>query len=680
MIQNSSFRHRWLRGSSPVSWWIDSLLILAVAATLIWPFFQLKYADKWASIESTFISDARFLHDHWPHPLWQPNWYTGTRFDYVYPPALRYGTAGLMKLYPKLQAPQAYHIYAGVMYCLGIVGVYLLARMGSSARWASILAAFAVALVSPSFLMISDIFQDAINNSWEPQRLAVLLRYGEGPHMSALAMLGFALGFSFRALTAGGLGWLAAAGISCGLVVSNNFYGATALALSFPIVLWSVWITHQDNRAFLRSAVIIGVSYGLTAFWLVPSYIRVTLENMRFVSERGNRWSIWVFLVLAIVYMKLTEKWAKGERQKIWAVFLWGALIQFFLNVIGNYYLKFRIIGEPTRMIPELDLVILLAFAEIVRRIWSGEAPFGWLRNPRARVAVAVLVILVCLWPGRKYVRRAWKPYVRYPNYKERVEYRVTEWMARNMPDARAYTTGTVRFWYNTWHDLAQLGGGSEQGLLNPVSMPATWHLGLNPNGEEGMIWLQCTGVDAAIVHDQTSEEHYHDIQHPKKWNGIMPLVWEDGKGNFIYQVPRRYRSLARVVDRAGLEALGTLPEDPAMDQLRSLADLLERGPDAPTKSRWETTDRLRLEAPVDAGQSVFVQVSYDKSWRAFANGKEIPVARAQLGFIRLDPPAGYQDIVLEFQLPRENQVGRILTVLTMLSVIAMVWQRRRTL
>ncbi|MBL8234849.1 MAG: hypothetical protein JNL98_40490, partial [Bryobacterales bacterium] len=156
-----------------------------MATALVWPVFQLKYSDKWSSIESTFISDARFLHKHWPHPQWQPNWYTGTRFDYVYPPALRYGTAGLMKAYEKLGAPQAYHIYIGVMYCFGIAGVYLLARMGSGSRWAAILAALAVATVSPSFLMIADIRQDAINNHWEPHRLGVLMRYGEGPHMSA---------------------------------------------------------------------------------------------------------------------------------------------------------------------------------------------------------------------------------------------------------------------------------------------------------------------------------------------------------------------------------------------------------------------------------------------------------------------------------------------------------------
>ncbi|MCS7023415.1 MAG: hypothetical protein NZV14_01340 [Bryobacteraceae bacterium] len=668
------------RATSRWSWWTDFLLVLALGAVLTWPLFQLKYSDKWASIESTFISDARFLHKHWPHPRWQPNWYTGTRFDYIYPPALRYGTAGLMKAYRKLSPPQAYHIYVGVFYCFGLAGVYLLCRTGSGSRWAALLAAFAVATVSPSFLLIPDIRQDAMNNYWEPQRLGVLVRYGEGPHMSAVAVLGFALAACFRALLSGRLGWLAAAAVSCALVVSNNFYGATALALSFPVVLWSCWITHRDNRMFLRAAILVALSWGLAAFWLVPSYLQVTLENLRFVSQRGNRWSLWVFLILAIVYMKLTERWAEGQPDKLWPVFLWGANLQFFLNVIGNYYLQFRIVGEPTRMVPELDLFLLLAFAELARRLWLGLPPFAWWTWPRLRAVACLALVLVCLSPGRKYIRNAWKPYVPYPDYQQRVEYRVTNWLAKNMPDSRSYTTGTVRFWFNAWHDLAQLGGGSEQGLLNPVSMPATWHLGLSPDGEEGIVWLQCTGVDAAIVHDASSEEHYHDIQHPKKWEGLMPLVWQDGKGNFIYQVPRRYRSLARVVDAAKLDALGPLPEDPPMVHLRQLADLLERGPEAPTTTRWEGTDRLRVKAKLAPGQTLFIQVSYDSPWRAWSGGRQYPVRKAQLGFMRVDLPAGEHDLLLEFPLPLENRIGRILTLLTLVTIGAMLLYGRRTI
>ena len=51
-----------------------------------------------------------------------------------------------------------------------------------------------------------------------------------------------------------------------------------------------------------------------------------------------------------------------------------------------------------------------------------------------------------------------------WPDYTNRVEYRVTDWLWKNMPDARAYPTGSVRFWFDAWHDLAQVGGGSEQG------------------------------------------------------------------------------------------------------------------------------------------------------------------------------------------------------------------------
>jgi hypothetical protein len=71
----------------------DSLLVLFFPI-LIGPLFRLKYMENWRSIESTFISDARMLDEHLPHPGWQPRWHCGTRFDYDYPPALRYGAGG----------------------------------------------------------------------------------------------------------------------------------------------------------------------------------------------------------------------------------------------------------------------------------------------------------------------------------------------------------------------------------------------------------------------------------------------------------------------------------------------------------------------------------------------------------------------------------------------------------
>ncbi len=45
---------------------------------------------------------------------------------------------------------------------------------------------------------------------------------------------------------------------------------------------------------------------------------------------------------------------------------------------------------------------------------------------------------------------------------------RVTDWLWKNMPDARILPSGSVRFWFDAWHDLAELGGGSEQGAAQP--------------------------------------------------------------------------------------------------------------------------------------------------------------------------------------------------------------------
>src|ERR1019366_4887373 len=78
---------------------LDLLLVFFFAAILVRPLYRAKYLVLWSSIESTFISDGRFLAAHWPHPLWQPLWYCGTRFDYIYPPVLRYGVALLTNIF-----------------------------------------------------------------------------------------------------------------------------------------------------------------------------------------------------------------------------------------------------------------------------------------------------------------------------------------------------------------------------------------------------------------------------------------------------------------------------------------------------------------------------------------------------------------------------------------------------
>src|SRR5260370_20573445 len=96
---------------------------------------------------------------------------------------------------------------------------------------------------------------------WVPQRLHVLMSYGEGPHISSLALLGLALAASFVALKQWKPVFLALAGILCAAVVANNFYGATALAIFFPMLTWAVWLEVRRLSVAARAAGIGATAY-----------------------------------------------------------------------------------------------------------------------------------------------------------------------------------------------------------------------------------------------------------------------------------------------------------------------------------------------------------------------------------------------------------------------------------
>jgi hypothetical protein len=645
----------------------DCLLVFLFAAALIRPYFKAKYLDKWASIESTFISDARFLSAHWPHPQWQPLWYCGTRFDYIYPPALRYGTAIVSKL-TGFWPVKAYHFYVSLSYAFGIAGVYLLVRVASKSRATAAWSAAAAALMSPCFLLLPNFRNDA----WKllPLRLGVLVKYGEGPHMTALAWAGFALACAWVALETRSRWSLALAAVACAAVASNNFYGAIALAIFYPILVWSFWITKLDKRIFLPAAAIPALAYGLTAFWLVPSYFKVTGANMRYVSRSGNTWSVWVALAVAAAFLVVSSRLAHGKPGRTWPVFASGSVIFFSLDVVGNYYFDFRVSGEPLRLAPELDLAYILGAAALLGWLWSRGG-----RLPRLAVAA---VLALSFYTARGYVRHAWQMFPRAADYQSRVEYRVTGWLAANMPSSRIYADGSVRFWFDAWHDLAQPGGGSEQGLLNGLVEPAQWEINLGPKPAPTVLWLQALGVDAIYIPDRRSQEIFKDIQYPGKLDRILPVVYDDHQGDTIYRVPRRYAARARVVDTARLNAARPPVLNDDVEHLGAYVDMLEKGPDAPVTFTRPTTDLIFLAAHIEPHQSLVVQESYDPAWQAWAGGRRLAVRKDAFGMMAIDPPPGDLQLRLEFVTPLENRIGLIATLIAIAILAALVVLDRR--
>ena len=651
-------------------WLLDSLLIFLISAYLIWPLFQMDYMENWGSIESTFISDGRMLRDRGLHAEWQPNWYLGTRFDYVYPPALRYGTAALSK-WLGVSTARGYHIYTAALYCLGIVGVYWLVRVGSGWRGWAWLAALAVSAMSPAFLFLPHFERDYRTIRHMPVRLGVLIRYGEGPHISALALLGFALAASWWGLRRGRVTALVVSAIFCALLVSNNFYGATALATFFPVLVWTIAITERDPLVLARAAGIAALSYGLTAFWLTPSYLRVTLENMKLVSEPGHAWSMWLEAAVMAVFAAVSWRIARGRPERAWTIFVAGSLTRIALYVLGHHYFDFRTIGEPERLAPEFDQFFIIAAVTVFAWMWTR----GW----RARLAVVALICIAAT-PQKGWVRRSWKFFEPAKGYEHRVEYELTKWVHDNMPASRVFVAGSVRFWFNAWFDLAEVGGGSDQGTLNPTSTWAYYQVTGSDSRDSVLAWLQATGTDAVVVNFPESREYYHDFGTTgKKFDGF-PVLYDNGRGDKIFQVPRKFPGLARVVELARHRGLGPPKIDYDYDAMSKYVTSIEER--SPRPALWERfgPEAMRVRATLELGDAIVVQETWDEGWHArAAGGREVPVASDVLHFMLLDPGPGTHDIVLTYSTPRENKIGRGLTSFAVgLTVFLLAWDRQR--
>jgi hypothetical protein len=243
------------------------------------------------------------------------------------------------------------------------------------------------------------------------------------------------------------------------------------------------------------------------------------------------------------------------------------------------------------------------------------------------------------------------------------------------MPDARMLPTGSVRFWFNAWRDLAQLGGGSEQGITNPMTYRPQVEIVQGDRFEPALLWMQAMAVDAVIMHTKQSKEWYHDWV-MDKFAGKLPVLYDRNEGDIIYGVPRRFPQRVRIVERNRINALKPTGDGQSdTEWLRPYVDLIENGPNAAATVRREGSDVMRVTAQVEDGQSVLVQESYDPSWHAYSGSKELTLRPDLVGFLLIDAPPGHHDIQLKFELPLENKVGRALTLLT---AIAAAWMLLR--
>lgn len=650
----------------------DAAVIAALTALLIGPMFSVGYYDNWGTIDSTFIAHARFLVENWPHPSWQPLWYGGTRFDYIYPPALPYGTA-LLSMGLGISIAHAYHLYTAILYTLGIAGVYVFVRIWSRSRGMAWMASVLTALASPSFLLIADVRYDAMQRYLLPQRLNALAHWGEGPHISSLSLIPWALAAAYWALTRSNRLAAAGAAVLCALAVANNFYGSVSLAVLYSLMVWSLWAGRASKRLLLWAAGIPVLAYGLTAVWLTPSYLRITLANLGTVEASGGSSDMAVAALLALLYLGLSARYGLRRPERSYALFVVGFAAAMFVLVLSNYWFGLEVLGTPSRLVPETDLALTLLLLEVGRRLIPRMEPrlaaYPWAA-PAAVVALAVGLFTL------PYPRNAWRIFAEDTRPEARMEYRLTDWISKNLPGSRLFVDGSLRFWYNAWHNLPQYAGGSDQGMLNRGTLIGFWEMRMGEDPHPSTLWMQAYGVDAVAISSGDSQDAYRSIDFAQKFDGVLPVIYDKGEGDKVYRIPRRFPAQARVVEKAAIGKLQPVENSWEIDRLEAYVAAVEQGPDSPARLEWQGPEAFEVSATVGPDELLLLQQTYDPYWTAEVNGASVPVRPDVMGQMLVEPPPGEVTVRVQFETPLENRIGAGLTLLSLLGVVGLAVRR----
>jgi hypothetical protein len=235
---------------------------------------------------------------------------------------------------------------------------------------------------------------------------------------------------------------------------------------------------------------------------------------------------------------------------------------------------------------------------------------------------------------------------------------------------------------YNVVTDNPQLKGNHDQESVNPFLATVAYTIYSDMNtgdraAEYSLFWLKVYGARVITVSGPDSGDAYKPYTHPRKFDGVLPVVWRDGD-NTIYEVPVRSKSLAHVMPASavvGRTPIHGLDIEPAQAYVAALDDA--RYP--PAEFRWKNMSEAEIHAQVAPGQVIIAQVTYDRGWEAWANGRPQRLRGDGLGLMVIEPDCqGECDVTLRFTGGRERLITRGLSAGAMLFALGYaIWSAR---
>jgi hypothetical protein len=610
--------------------------------------FFTEYTDRVTSGDSNFISISRYMLDHWRDASWWPVWYNGIPGHDSYPPLL-HALVALLAAIERISPALAHHQFACIVYALAPIGMFFLVERVSRSAATAFAAAAIFSLLSPSTLLLSS--ARIGSGGWlGPWRLCVLTVYGDAPHMFGFALIPFAILALDTALKRRRpVNYLITALIMAAILLTN-WLGSMALACS--VIAWLIATT--ETSGVITTALIALSAYLLASPWIPPSTLRIIASGGQ-VDEGDfhadmSRFPLRAFLlaiILALVKYALQKRKAPAAIQlPIFLLFLPGCVPIIF------DWTRIALLPTPHRYVWETDFALCMLIAAISAAV---------LQKAPRQITWAVIAAALVLGGRNLYEYRKYAIAVIHPiDMKTTVEYKTTDWLKRNHPDARIFAIGTVAYWMNTFSDIQQVSGGFDPGTPNPIDRTALKTISETTSPETTLLWLRAFGADFAAVGGPHTSAPFRIFTAPARFDKIAQKVWSDGD-DFIYQIPRRSRSLAQIVrrgDTANIERYVAALEDPSL----------------PTASfQWQTAHTAVITAQIPSEDILSVQITYSPGWHVKVNGARRRIQKDALGLMTIVPDCtGPCTILLNYDGGLEDRVTQIAAIATLLTLLGL--------
>ncbi len=617
-------------------------------------------AGSMGSMHGYWVALAERAQGSWFHASWWPYWNCGMPFEFAYAPlvpALTAAWAAVRHVPPAF----AYNAVDGLVYIAAPLALFVMAWTLSRSPTYSFFAALLYSLTAPGQVILPD-DPFSLANFWQPWRFTITTLWDETPHLTALTLSSLAIAFLWLSMTRTGLWYRVGAALTIALATYASVFAPIGIGLACLCLIAA--LDHAQRVESIFRLAMIGIfAYALAAAFLPPSLVTA----MRSAAQIGGEgWRMESFTAIALIILGWIALWPAVQRIKT-PYLRFIVLFAYLTSAIPivALWLNRSFLPQPKRYRLEMELGLVLV-------IVFGLRPAIQKFRPGLKFAIALVLLAFAgeqIGNHRRYAKVKLEP----PDIASTIEYRAATWADHNLPGVRVMLPGSIAQWAAAFVPVDQLAGGSWSLNANPthqIGVMAVFNGGGTPDQDArvSLAWLKAYGVGAIAVDGPDSMEYWKPYAHPKKFDGVLPVLWSES-GVTFYRVPQRSASLAHVIPETALVRHSPAAGSNKINEIERYDAALDDASLPAATFEWLSRNQIRIVANSAPGQVVSVQVSYHPGWHAKSAGRKIPIYRDGLGLMWLES-TGPSEIILDYDGGWELRLCRWLTYLALAALL----------